>query len=171
MNSLTNRWGLLALALTIIALCGALVLVLVPAPKTPIETATSTQSQATSSGQIGTSTEDLSDLIVVDSPKPGTVLSTTTITATGQARGSWYFEGSFPVYVADWSGHIIAQGHAQAQGNWMTDDFVPFSATLTFTVPTTGDLSVNRGMLIFHNDNPSGDPARDKALEVPVYFK
>lgn len=106
------------------------------------------------------------DLIVVDTPLPGSkVLSPLSI--TGKARGNWYFEASFPIVITDWDGKIIAQGHAQANGDWMTTDYVPFSATLTFTPDTTVS---NRGFLILRKDNPSGDSKLDDALEIPITF-
>lgn len=85
----------------------------------------------------------------------------------GQARGNWFFEASFPVILTDWDGKIIAQGIAQAQGEWMTENFVPFKATLTFTKPTYK----NNGSLILKKDNPSGLPQYDQAYEIPVIFK
>jgi hypothetical protein len=90
---------------------------------------------------------------------------------TGEARGPWYFEASFPVLLTDGDGLIIAQGNGQAQGEWMTTEFVPFVATLEFSVPVNADAFGRRGALVFKNDNPSGDSARDKAVEIPVRFK
>lgn len=109
------------------------------------------------------------DLIEVDAPAMNATVSSP-LTITGKARGNWYFEASAPVMLTDWDGKVIAQGHIEAQGDWMTTDFVPFTATLTFTTPTAGDPAVNRGTLILKNDNPSGDPAKDKAVEIPVEF-
>lgn len=185
MNPLTHRWGLLAVALALIALCGTLILVLVPAPHPLGSDMAGNQATTTPMGGTATSTSggpdagtttpqgaDLSDVIVVTSPAPGATIGagsgTSTITIIGKARGSFYFEASFPVSIVDWDGRIIAEGHAEAQGDWMTSDFVPFSATLTYTEP---EGSNKRGTLILHNDNPSGDPARDKALEIPIMFK
>ena len=65
----------------------------------------------------------------------------------------------------DWL--IIAEGVAQAQSDWMTSDYVPFTATLTFAKPSYSD----RGTLILKKDNPSGLPEHDAALEVPIKFK
>jgi hypothetical protein len=48
----------------------------------------------------------------------------------------------------------------------MTNDFVSFQASLQFSPPTTAS-----GTLILHNDNPSGLPANDKEIRIPVYFK
>jgi hypothetical protein len=105
------------------------------------------------------------DLIVLDSPQPNEVIASP-IVITGKARGPWYFEASFPVTLTDWDGLIIAEGHAEAQGDWMTEDFVPFKAMLTFTKPAYG----TRGTLILKKDNPSGLPEHDDALEIPVLF-
>ncbi len=105
------------------------------------------------------------DLIIADAPKAGTTIKSP-VTISGKARGDWYFEASFPVRILGSEGNVIASGPAQAQGKWMTTDFVPFSITLTFPKQPSG----SRGSVILHNDNPSGDPARDDYLEVPVRF-
>jgi len=84
----------------------------------------------------------------------------------GRARGNWFFEASFPVVIVDWDGRIIGQGIAQAQGEWMTTEFVPFEATLTFTADPQAYST--RGSLILQKDNPSGLPEYDDALEIPV---
>ncbi len=90
------------------------------------------------------------DLIQLNSPDPNDVISTP-LTVSGQARGTWFFEGSFPVTLTNWDGLIIAEGIAQAQGEWMTEEFVPFTTTLTFEYPTL----YTRGALILKKDNPS----------------
>lgn len=107
------------------------------------------------------------DLIRITYPRPGTAISSP-LTIQGEARGTWFFEASFPVTLTDWDGLIIAEGYASAEGDWMTENFVPFTATLTFTKP---DLYQERGTLILHKDNPSGLPEHDDALEIPVQFK
>ncbi len=118
-----------------------------------------------------TFTEDIgnvlekSDLIRVDSPRPNESIKSPLV-LSGQARGTWFFEASFPVVLTDWDGKIIGQGIAQAKSNWMTSDFVPFEAKLTFT--TEKNAYSNKGTLILRKDNPSGLPERDDALEIPV---
>jgi hypothetical protein len=91
---------------------------------------------------------------------------------TGQARGSWFFEASFPVMLTNWDGLIIAEGIATAKGDWMTMDFVPFTATLSFVTPYANNQPtfMERGTLILQRDNPSGLPENDAALEIPVRF-
>lgn len=111
-------------------------------------------------------TPGLPDLITISSPTTGSKI-TSPLVATGSARGTWYFEASFPIEVRDAAGNVIGQGHAEAQGDWMTEDFVPFkSVAITFTAQPAGST----GTVVFKNDNPSGDPARDKSVSVPVTF-
>jgi hypothetical protein len=111
------------------------------------------------------------ELIVVASPLPGAIIENG-VTISGQARGNWFFEASFPVTLVDWDGLIIAEGIATAGSDWMTTEFVPFTTTLNFTSPyQAGEPDfMKRGSLIFKKDNPSGLPEFDDALEIPVTF-
>ena len=98
----------------------------------------------------------------------GTDLSipvTSPLTITGTAIGPWYFEASFPVELYDSSNNLLAQAPAQAQSDWMTEDYVPFSVTLTFVSPGSGT-----GTLVLRKDNPSGEPANDASITLPVIF-
>ncbi len=108
--------------------------------------------------------QEVSDLIVVSAPKADEKV-TSPLTITGQARGNWYFEASFPVELLDGNGNVMASGIATAQGEWMTTNFVPFSSTLVFDPPAT-----TTGTLILHKDNPSGLPEHDAELRLPVTF-
>lgn len=107
------------------------------------------------------------DMIVVDTPSVGAMISSP-LSVRGEARGGWYFEATFPFVLVDWDGLIIAEGFATAQDDWMTEDFVPFAGTLTFTQPDTGVS--NKGTLIIHNANASGLSEHDRAVEIPVTF-
>ncbi|MCX6736037.1 MAG: hypothetical protein NTZ13_03050 [Candidatus Parcubacteria bacterium] len=107
------------------------------------------------------------NLIHVQTPVPNQTVASP-LTIKGEARGSWFFEASFPVVLTDWDGKIIAQGIARAESDWMTNDFVPFTARLNFT--TDKNTYSNRGSLILRKDNPSGLPENDNALEIPVIF-
>lgn len=93
-------------------------------------------------------------------------LVTSPLTVKGIARGNWYFEASFPVKLLDAHGTVLSQAPAQAQSDWMTANFVPFTATLAFSGSTT-----STGTLVLKNDNPSGDPVRDKEVRIPVRFR
>ena len=105
------------------------------------------------------------DLIVVDTPRPGSQVASPLI-VKGKARGSWYFEGSFPITLTDWDGKIIAEGYATAQGEWMTTEYVPFTASIKYELPA--DTPYRRGFLILRKDNPSDDPALDNSLELQI---
>ena len=104
------------------------------------------------------------DLVYVEGPLPGTKI-TSPLVVTGRARGNWYFEASFPVKLLDGNGNQIAIAPAQAQGDWMTVDYVPFSVTFTFAQPVTAT-----GTLILQKDNPSGEPQFDDLVSILVTF-
>ncbi len=105
-------------------------------------------------------------VIQVTSPSSNTAIQSP-FKVTGLARGTWYFEGSFPVILIDSKNKILAQGQAIAQNNWMTTELVPFSATLSFPRQTTG----SKGFLILKKDNPSGLTKNDAAVEMQVAFQ
>lgn len=104
------------------------------------------------------------DDIVITSPLPDDVVGKT-IQFTGKARGPWYFEASFPVEVRDIDGNLLGEGYGEAKGDWMTTEFVPFEGKVTYT-----DTDALSGFLIIKNDNPSGEPERDKSVSIPVQF-
>lgn len=104
------------------------------------------------------------DLITVDAPLPNASVRSP-LTISGKARGGWYFEASFPVKIYDGNGTLLGSTPAQAIGDWMTSEYVPFTATLTFTLPTTPT-----GTLVLEKDNPSGLPEHANELSIPVRF-
>ncbi|MFZ5559237.1 MAG: Gmad2 immunoglobulin-like domain-containing protein [Patescibacteria group bacterium] len=104
-------------------------------------------------------------LIQIESPMANETISSPLI-IKGKARGFWFFEASFPIKLVDEKGDLIKQHYAQAKGDWMTEDFVPFEANLTFSVP-----NIQKGFLVFEKDNPSGLPENADELKMPVLFK
>ncbi|MDP3962428.1 MAG: Gmad2 immunoglobulin-like domain-containing protein [bacterium] len=110
------------------------------------------------------------NMIRLTSPRPGQTVSSPLI-ITGEARGNWFFEASFPVMITNWDGLIIGEGIATAEGEWMTTEFVPFKAVLNFNSTSTATEYSKRGTLILKKDNPSGLPENDDALEIPVVIK
>jgi hypothetical protein len=113
----------------------------------------------------------LDDLIIVDSPLPDTTLSCDSdVIITGKARGTWYFEASFPIQISNAGGTIIGEGHAEALTDWMTNDFVAFKSTIPVHSCIDGHVPYD-AFVDLHNDNPSGDPAKGKSLSIPVLFK
>ncbi|OGG87705.1 hypothetical protein A2592_01030 [Candidatus Kaiserbacteria bacterium RIFOXYD1_FULL_42_15] len=107
------------------------------------------------------------EYIHIYSPSPNQTIQSP-LTITGEARGTWFFEASFPIVVTNWDGLIVGQAIAQTKADWMTEDFVPFEATLTFT--SDPSAYSQKGTLIFKKDNPSGLPENDDAFEIPINF-
>lgn len=102
--------------------------------------------------------------IRIDSPRPNTEV-TSPLVISGEARGTWYFEATFPIVIRDANGRELARSFAEAEGDWMTEDFVPFTANIEFNEPTTPT-----GTLILEKANPSGLPANADSLNVPINF-
>lgn len=123
------------------------------------------RAEHTGNGVVPTATPFADSKVQIDSPLPNALVRSP-LTVRGRARGTWYFEASFPVVLVDGSGKVIAQAPAHALSDWMTTDWVPFEVTLTFTQPS----SIN-GALILQKDNPSGDPQRDESRQIPVLFR
>jgi hypothetical protein len=103
--------------------------------------------------------------IVLEAPEP-TALIESPLECRGRARGSWFFEATFPVSLLDGRGAVVARHYAQASGEWMTESFVPFQAQLSFGRPAT-----DTGVLVLHKANASGLPEHDAELRVPVRFR
>ena len=104
------------------------------------------------------------DLIRVANPRPNTLVASP-LEITGEARGYWFFEASFPIKLLDGNGNLLGIAIAQAKSDWMTEDFVSFEATLEFQTLTT-----EKGTLILEKDNPSDLPENADELRIPVLF-
>lgn len=105
-----------------------------------------------------------SDMIVIETPRAGQLISRPVV-ITGKARGNWYFEASFPARLVDANGQSLGTMPIQATGDWMTTEFVPFAATMDFTISST-----KTSTLILQKDNPSRLPENDDELRIPVTF-
>jgi hypothetical protein len=108
---------------------------------------------------------DMTEVIKISNPRPNQSVSSP-LTITGQARGTYYFEATFPVRLETEEGQVLVQHYVEAEGEWMTENFVPFTTTLTFTIPS----GVTKGILILEKSNPSGLPENAQALRIPVTF-
>jgi len=102
------------------------------------------------------------DLIVVESPSPGAVTGKEFL-VVGVARGYWFFEASFPIEVVDKDGKLLVSTFATAQGEWMTENFVPFRAEVKAPVSYIGPAT-----LILRKDNASGLPEHDASISFPI---
>ncbi len=85
----------------------------------------------------------------------------------GKARGNWFFEGSFPIQLVDTNGNIVTSTIATAQGEWMTADFVNFTASIEYNKAS----STKHALIVLNKDNPSGNPDFDQSIFIPVILK
>lgn len=84
---------------------------------------------------------------------------------SGKVPGSWSHEGSFPIDII-YEGDIGLPGAtAEIDGDWMTDQLVPFRATLSFDEDQLAGKDI---MIVLHNANPSDMPANDDSLALKV---
>lgn len=64
------------------------------------------------------------------------------------------------------NGKELVTASATARGEWMTENFVPFTATLAFPAPETAT-----GTVVLKEENPSGRPEHDAELRIPISFQ
>lgn len=83
---------------------------------------------------------------------------------SGQAKGTWFFEASFPVKITDIDGNILGQGPVTAKSDWMTEEEVAFEGTIPFQRG-----SATSGFVVFTPDDPSGLD-RYESVKVSVIF-
>jgi len=105
------------------------------------------------------------ETICVDKLKDNSLISSP-LKITGRARGTWFFEASFPIQLLDQNGAALAQTIGQTPSDWMTNDLIPFTAELKFVAPAG-----NTGQLVLHKDNPSGLPEHDASFSIPIRFR
>jgi hypothetical protein len=101
-------------------------------------------------------------MIRVESPQSGAAV-TDPIIISGQARGTWFFEASFPASIEDAAGTRLAVTPAMTSEDWMTTDFVPFEATLDIPDGFSGSA-----ILVLEKDNPSGLLEHADMRRIPI---
>jgi hypothetical protein len=99
----------------------------------------------------------------VEQPQENSVVNSP-LEIKGEAKGYWFFEATAPVKLVAENGKLINQKYISATEEWMTQDWVPFEASLEF------ETKEKRGYLIFNRANASGKPEHDRVLRVPVLF-
>ncbi|MCR4279918.1 MAG: Gmad2 immunoglobulin-like domain-containing protein [Candidatus Komeilibacteria bacterium] len=105
------------------------------------------------------------DIVRLHNPRPLTRVQSP-LTISGEARGNWFFEASFPIELQDANGATIKEDFIMTSEEWMTENFVSFEKQITFTAPQT-----DTGFLILHKDNPSGLPENEDELRILVRFR
>ena len=106
-----------------------------------------------------------SDMVVIDNPQPHQIVKSP-LKVTGKARGGWFFEGDFPITLYYGVGDDFVTTYATAQGDWMTDEFVDFTATIEFP-----PLYAEEGILELTKNNPSDIRELDSFVRIPVKFR
>jgi len=102
------------------------------------------------------------DLIKISSPLPGASVKKS-FSIAGEARGAYFFEASFPVTVLGLGDEVLMQTYATAKGDWMTENFVPFSVDVTLPGAYSGSAKI-----VLKKDNPSGLPEHDASVSFNV---
>lgn len=107
-------------------------------------------------------TSELQEFVQLHAPLRGEPV-TSPLTIAGQAVGTWFFEGSFPLELISTAGEAIAVGYVTAEAEWMTTELVRFGGVLEFEVsgPT-------EAVLVLRRDNPSDLREHDAAVRVPL---
>ncbi|MCG2690253.1 GerMN domain-containing protein [Candidatus Parcubacteria bacterium] len=105
------------------------------------------------------------DWVILNTPKENQFVSSPLL-IEGKAKGTWFFEGSFPAKLYDEQGELLSVAIASSQGEWMTEDYVDFTAQMTFLVATT-----TQAKLVLERDNPSGLTELDKSVEFSLVLK
>lgn len=106
----------------------------------------------------------LDDVVILNNPKRNQIINGQVV-IEGEARGTMYFEGSFPLEIRDGEGNSIARGFAQMTGDtWMTADYVPFRSVLY--LQNIGNAEV--GELVLRNNNPSDNEGTRIEVSMPI---
>jgi len=105
-----------------------------------------------------------SDNVKISSPLPGAEVDKN-LEVRGEARGGWYSEGTFPVQVHDSANNRIGGGTAKSESDWMTTEFVPFSASISV------EGYSGPAVIALLKSNPSGLPENDDSVSIPIVIK
>ena len=133
------------------------------APETPIPTQNEIPEEVQT--ETITYTNASSDLITIELPLPGDVTGKE-FKILGTARGYWFFEASFPIDILDADGVVLATGIGQSIGEWMTEDFVKFSADIKIPIWYIGPATI-----VLKKDNPSGLPENEASISYPIVIE
>jgi hypothetical protein len=167
MKDINRKMIMIALVFVILAILSVIFAVGFQTKNEVSKTSTTTSTTSTTTAT-STTISEIPNKIILETPKANQTVGNP-IKISGQARGTWFFEATFPVNIVDWDGKIVGSGVAHAKEDWMTGNFVPFEAEIFYTLPP--QIYSKKGAIILKKDNPSGDPGRDEALEVPVVFQ
>jgi hypothetical protein len=153
--------GRYAIGLVVLALLAGLAFLKMDRENTPAPVVEEKEGEEEVTPEI-TYTNSSADLVVVELPFPGAVVGKD-FSVIGKARGTWFFEASFPLLLLDKDGAVLAQSYAMTADEWMTTEFVNFKGD--FKVP---EYYIGPATLILSKDNPAGEPRFDASLSFPI---
>ena len=81
----------------------------------------------------------------------------------GVIQGAYFFEANIGINILDLNKKVLKASYAVAKTDWMTTLPVSFEGNIDFTGLPTGPAYFQ-----IHNDNPSGLPANDKSILIPI---
>lgn len=154
-------WG----ALLVVASVVLVWLILTKPVHAPALPAVATSTPLSATTTVPSTPRPLHELVHVSEPVSGVPVGQH-FSVVGDAPGTWYFEASFPIQVRDKADNKIGQTVAQAQGDWMTTEQVPFRADVVLDTAYSGPAT-----LVLLRDNPSGLPENDDSLELPIVIQ
>ncbi len=100
--------------------------------------------------------------VLVETPEGGSSI-TSPVEVKGKVPGSWTHEGQFTIRVLNPDGNLIAEENITVEGDWMTEDLVSFTATLSYEFPSSG-----QGAIELVKANPSGLVENQDSAFIPV---
>lgn len=103
--------------------------------------------------------------IIVYSPKPGEAITNPIFASGRTSSGTWFFEGSFPIFVYDGNNKELGRSYVSSRGEWMTENPVEFTGEISYKKSETGN-----GFLLFKSDDPSGLGKNIKQHKIPIKF-
>ncbi len=109
-----------------------------------------------------------SDLVSI-SIKPGDAVNEGEV-ITGSLKGNYFFEANARGMLLDKDKNSMTQFPITATSDWMMEGAVDFKMTVSYVVDDA-PITKGPGYLRIANDNPSGDPIRDKFIDIPVNFQ
>lgn len=98
---------------------------------------------------------------ILSSPLANEIV-TSPLEIKGEARGTWFFEANLPLKLIDGDDNVIAEGYGTAQTEWMSEDYVPFTASISF------ETEENLIYLLIEKSNPSGLLEYDDQIIIPL---
>lgn len=105
------------------------------------------------------------EILYLENIKDGDTVEVGTV-LTGSISGPWYFEGVFPVRIFNEYGEILNTVVAQTNEEWMTEDLVNFSFTVT--APINEEMPV---LLRIEKSNPTGNSENDDYFDINITLR